>query len=191
MKLRIDKVFRIRLSILTFGLLSALSSTNCKAQIVSSNPLEYVALAEGNELINGQIKKQIEDQQKTISALNTIAVKSAIANYNKALELWDECVAAIIGKARVYYEYGEMEVAEDLFFKALALDKTGFDANYYIGCICFEKDQIELSLKSLKRALKADKKSIKCHEKLIEVYDELGFDDLADNHREIIRKLKN
>lgn len=34
------------------------------AQIVSSNPLEYVALAEGNELINGQIKHQIEDQQK-------------------------------------------------------------------------------------------------------------------------------
>ena len=75
MKLRIDKVFRIRLSILTFGLLSALSSTNCKAQIVSSNPLEYVALAEGNELINGQIKKQIEDQQKTALLQNTIAAE--------------------------------------------------------------------------------------------------------------------
>ena len=75
MKLRIDKVFRIRLSILTFGLLFALSSTNCKAQIVSSNPLEYVALAEGNELINGQIKKQIEDQQKTALLQNTIAAE--------------------------------------------------------------------------------------------------------------------
>ena len=75
MKLRIDKVFRIRLSILTLGLLSALSSTNCKAQIVSSNPLEYVALAEGNELINGQIKNQIEDQQKTALLQNTIAAE--------------------------------------------------------------------------------------------------------------------
>lgn len=33
------------------------------AQVASSNPLEYVALAEGNELINGQIKSQIEDQR--------------------------------------------------------------------------------------------------------------------------------
>lgn len=43
------------------------------AQIISSNPLEYVALAEGNELINGQIKHQIEDQQKTALLQNTIA----------------------------------------------------------------------------------------------------------------------
>lgn len=45
------------------------------AQIASSNPLEYVALAEGNELINGQIKSQIEDQQKTAFLQNTIAAE--------------------------------------------------------------------------------------------------------------------
>ena len=31
-----------------------------EAQIASSNPLEWAALAEGNELINGQIEKQIK-----------------------------------------------------------------------------------------------------------------------------------
>ena len=45
------------------------------AQIASSNPLEYVALAEGNELINGQIKDQIIDQQKTALFQNTIAAE--------------------------------------------------------------------------------------------------------------------
>lgn len=45
------------------------------AQIASSNPLEYVALAEGNELINGQIKNQISDQQKTALFQNTIAAE--------------------------------------------------------------------------------------------------------------------
>lgn len=45
------------------------------AQIASSNPLEYVALAEGNELINGQIKDQISDQQKTALFQNTIAAE--------------------------------------------------------------------------------------------------------------------
>lgn len=124
------------------------------------------------------------------STLNSIAVKSAVANYNKALDLWEDCVDAIIGKARLYFDYGEIEVAEDLFFNALKLDKNNFDANYYIGCICFDKNQIELALKSLKRALKADKKSIDCHKKLIEVYEELGFDDLADKHREMLLKLK-
>lgn len=46
-----------------------------QAQIASSNPMEYVALAEGNELINGQIKHQIEDQQKTALLQNTIAAE--------------------------------------------------------------------------------------------------------------------
>ena len=46
-----------------------------RAQLVSSNPMEYVALAEGNELINGQIKNQIEDQQKTALLQNTIAAE--------------------------------------------------------------------------------------------------------------------
>lgn len=45
------------------------------AQIASSNPLEYVALAEGNELINAQIKHQITDQQKTALFQNTIAAE--------------------------------------------------------------------------------------------------------------------
>ena len=45
--------------------------TIAHAQVASSNPLEYVALAEGNELINGQIKNQIEDQQKTAFLQNT------------------------------------------------------------------------------------------------------------------------
>lgn len=58
-------VSAIALAMLLFG-------TRAHAQIVSSNPLEYVALAEGNDLINGQIKHQIEDQQKTALLQNTI-----------------------------------------------------------------------------------------------------------------------
>ena len=75
MKLQIDKIFRIRCPHLIIVFLSVFCSINCTAQIVSSNPLEYVALAEGNELINGQIKKQIEDQQKTALLQNTIAAE--------------------------------------------------------------------------------------------------------------------
>lgn len=142
--------------------------------------LEFVGVEEG-EVMYGN---------KTSGSINSIAVKSAIANYNKALDLWNECIDAITGKARIYYELCEIEVAEELFFEALKLDKNNFEANYHIGCICLEKDQIELALKSFKRALKVNKKSKVCHEKLIEIYDELGFDDLAEKHRNILKGLK-
>ena len=50
-----------------------------RAQLVSSNPMEYVALAEGNELINGQIKNQIEDPQKRASILSS-AIRHMVLN---------------------------------------------------------------------------------------------------------------
>ena len=61
------------------------------AQIASSNPLEYAALAEGNELINAHIKSQIEDEQKTALLQNTIAAEFAMIHawekkYNKYLK---------------------------------------------------------------------------------------------------------
>lgn len=52
-----------------------LTHGRANAQIASSNPLEYVALAEGNALINNQISNQIEDQQKTALFQNTIAAE--------------------------------------------------------------------------------------------------------------------
>lgn len=45
------------------------------AQIAASNPLEWMALAEGNELINGQIEKQIKGQTQTALLQNTIAAE--------------------------------------------------------------------------------------------------------------------
>lgn len=52
----------IKILALTFILLQ---TCMVKAQIVTTNPLEYVALAEGNELILGNVKNQIDGQKKT------------------------------------------------------------------------------------------------------------------------------
>lgn len=43
--------------------------------IVVANPLEWTALAEGNELINGQVKKETEGQLQTAALQNTIAAE--------------------------------------------------------------------------------------------------------------------
>lgn len=45
------------------------------AQLVSANPLEYVALAEGNEVIYAEIDKQIKGQTQTALLQNTIAAE--------------------------------------------------------------------------------------------------------------------
>lgn len=46
-----------------------------KAQVAASNPLEWIALAEGNNLINKQIEKQIKGQTQTALLQNTIAAE--------------------------------------------------------------------------------------------------------------------
>lgn len=46
-----------------------------KAQVAASNPLEWTALEEGNDLINKQIEKQIKGQTQTALLQNTIAAE--------------------------------------------------------------------------------------------------------------------
>ena len=80
----------LMVALLAFALLW-LGHSRAGAQIASSNPLEYVALAEGNELINAQIKSQIEDEQKTALMQNTIAAEFTMIHswekkYNKYLK---------------------------------------------------------------------------------------------------------
>ena len=80
----------LMVALLAFALLW-LGHGRAGAQIASSNPLEYVALAEGNELINAQIKSQIEDEQKTALMQNTIAAEFTMIHswekkYNKYLK---------------------------------------------------------------------------------------------------------
>ena len=51
MRLRIGKIVAVIMLTMCLGIQAA------KAQVVASNPLEWMALAEGNELINKQVDK--------------------------------------------------------------------------------------------------------------------------------------
>ncbi|WP_270436087.1 hypothetical protein [Candidatus Bacteroides intestinigallinarum] len=62
------------IKILILPLVLLLTHT-AKAQIVTANPLEYVALAEGNELILAKVRDQIDGQKKTALLQNTIATE--------------------------------------------------------------------------------------------------------------------
>ena len=63
------------ISIILAAVLAFLLPQLAQAQIAASNPLEWVALAEGNELINGQIDKQIKGQTQTAALQNSIAAE--------------------------------------------------------------------------------------------------------------------
>lgn len=63
------------ISIILAAVLALFLPHIAQAQIAASNPLEWVALAEGNELINGQIDKQIKGQTQTAALQNTIAAE--------------------------------------------------------------------------------------------------------------------
>ena len=56
---------RLQTVSIILALFIGLGFQKVQAQIVASNPLEWMALAEGNELINNQIDKQINGQTKT------------------------------------------------------------------------------------------------------------------------------
>lgn len=56
-------------------ILSLFGANHVQAQLTASNPLEWMALAEGNEAINGEIEKQIKGQTKTAMLQNTIAAE--------------------------------------------------------------------------------------------------------------------
>ena len=68
----------MRSRIISLCLLAALAGLlppQAGAQIAASNPLEWVARAEGNEAINGQIEKQIKGQTQTALLQNSIAAE--------------------------------------------------------------------------------------------------------------------
>ena len=67
-----------------------LSFGKAHAQITSSNPLEYVALAEGNELINGQIKTQIDEYNSYLKTVDGYAstLKACTTLYDDGVRIF-------------------------------------------------------------------------------------------------------
>jgi hypothetical protein len=74
-------------------MLCLMADMEAKAQLVVSNPLEWMALAEGNEMINDEIQGQISNQTKTAVLQNTIA-----AEFTKIHE-WEQKYSAYLQTA--------------------------------------------------------------------------------------------
>ena len=122
--------------------------------------------------------------------LDDIAIRSALANYNKALRIMPECVEAMIGKARLLITLDQLESAEDELNKALEYDKNNFSAHMTMAELMEVMKDIPEAIKAYKKAAKADKKRPEPHDRLQAIYEKIGFDDLADEEQEIADKLR-
>ena len=93
----------LRLLIVAGALLATtlISQVRASAQVVVANPLEWAVLAEGNELIDGQIKNETEGMTRTAVLQNTIAaefsgIRSWEKKYNAYLKSVDGYASSII-----------------------------------------------------------------------------------------------
>lgn len=121
---------------------------------------------------------------------DSIAIKAALANYNKALSLWPECVPALIGKARVMVSVDECDEAVSLYDKAISLDEKCYDAHLGRGYALKAMENMPAAIKAFKRAVKLDKNAVEPHVQLQEIYEQIGLDDMADVQKSIIDKLR-
>lgn len=121
---------------------------------------------------------------------DSIAVKSAMANFNKALNLYPECVDAMLGKANVLTSMDEGDEAVALINKALIYDPYNVSglmalADFYI----FRKKYID-AVKPLKKALKTDADNPVIYDKLAFCFEGVDLDDIADIYKEKAAKLR-
>lgn len=97
----------IRNLLLAFLLTSFPFIEEARAQYVLTNPGEYVALVEGNELINSEIKDETEKQMKTAMLQNTIAaeftkIKEWEKKYSSYLQTVEGYASSLKAAATLY-----------------------------------------------------------------------------------------
>ena len=122
--------------------------------------------------------------------LDDIAIRSALANYNKALRIVPDCIDAMIGKARLLMALDQLDSAEKELEKALELDKNNFSAHFIMGELMHQLHDVPEAIKCYKKAAKADKKRPEPHEKLQDIFEKIGLDDLAEEEQEIAKRLR-
>ena len=122
--------------------------------------------------------------------LDDIAIRSALANYNKALRIMPDCVQAMIGKAILLMKLDQLEGAEEELNKALEIDKNNYRAHMTMAELMELLKDVPEAIKAYKRAAKADKKRPEPHERLQSIYEKIGFDDLAEEEQEIAERLR-
>ena len=158
-------------------------------QLLKQLASEYAAMGDQSQGF-GALAGEPETPYGEASPLDDIAIKTALANYNKALRIDPECLAAYLGKARLMATIDETDQAFACYEQALALDSDCYDAHMGLARMHLDLKHTPEAIKAYKRAIKADKKRPEPHEALADIYDRIGLDDLADEQRTLAKRLR-
>ena len=151
--------------------------------------LEYVSM--GDQALAMDSSGVVEEGSVPYGKrLDDIAIRSALANYNKALRIVPDCIDAMIGKARLLMALDQLESAEKELEKALELDKSNYAVLFGMGELMEQLHDVPEAIKFYKKAAKADKKRPEPHDRLQAIYEKIGLDDLADEEQEIADRLR-
>ena len=110
-----------------------LGAGDLHAQIVVANPLEWAVLVEGNELIDGQIKNEIEGQTQTAVLQGTISaeftqIKKWEQKYNAYLKTVDGYASSLKAASHLYNDGVRLFINLCDIRKAIAANPQGIAA---------------------------------------------------------------
>ena len=117
-----------------------------------------------------------------------MAVNSAIANFDKAIRIYPGCIDAMVEKAMLLMGQERIDEAEKLFKNVLKVDKNETSANYGLGLINIRRNKMANALKYMRAALKLSPVSPRIHNRLADIYEKIGLDDKAEEHRKLARR---
>ena len=151
--------------------------------------LEYVSMGDQALAMDGSGVVE-EGSVPYGKRLDDITIRSALANYNKALRIVPDCIEAMIGKAKLLMTLDQLDQAKKELERALELDKNNYSAHFFMADLMEQEHDVPEAIKYYKKAVKADKKRPEPHNRLQKIYEKIGLDDLADEEQEIANRLR-
>ncbi len=152
---------------------------------------------------NGRLKNRMHEQQKNLEKYakeyylmgndcitQAHDAKAAIANYNKAIELYPKFVDAWVRKGITLYNESDLYEAEVCLNEAVRLSPVSFKAVYNRGKIRLALKDIEGALGDLDRALSLKPEHPKAHELFGDALMQSGKEDEAAIHWAIAERLR-
>ena len=123
--------------------------------------------------------------------LDEISIKSAMANYDKAIRICPDCIEAMVGKGKLLLTIDLPDMAQETFRKALAIDGKSYDALIGLAKTHEQQNDVPTAIKTYKRAIKSAIKKPEAHIALASVYTRIGLNDLAQKELDIAKKLSD
>lgn len=152
---------------------------------------------------NLRLKEQMREQQKNLEKYakeyylmgnecitKAHDVRAAIANYDKAIELYPQYTDAWVRKGVTLFDDGRMEEARECLEKAVRIRPNEFKAVYNRGKLRLHMGDNEGALADLDKATSLKPQHTAAHEWFADALERFGKEDEAELHRRIASELK-